>query len=225
MHLKKFGMVALALCALASAAKAQFVSTYSFSLDEEVTLQSMIVMESGESSGSLTLPFSTSGPGSTTWINEGSSPNHNISFVLGIATFASEIEDPQKHAVLFMNDDAAAFADANVWSTLFQDIEEESLIASIEAATNGQSQEEVNGGLEVVSAFGEYAKTFPATHNSTKNAWFTLGGGYKVVSFSTGRIIGSGISTKPSAPVPEPASMLVFGLGGMALLRRRTVRK
>jgi hypothetical protein len=68
-----------------------------------------------------------------------------------------------------------------------------------------------------------FVQTQPIT-----GAFFTFDQTVNVVAFSTGKLIGTGSFDVQAAPVPEPATLALFGagllaLGGLARSRRRSV--
>lgn len=118
------------------------------------------------------------------------------------------------HLVLMMDEEAADFAVGKEWSSLFGDANEESLIAALRTAGSSAVESEVNAAVNLISSFG-------LNEANDASAWFRIDGAFKIVAFSDGELIGSGISRLqflPAAAVPEPASLALAGLGVLGVL-------
>lgn len=183
----------------------------------------MLLKDFGPGSSGARWKFWAAGDGASTTIID---PYYNdepevATLLLGLVQgLPSDGDTPVLHLVMMMSDAAAAIADGAAWGTLFGDVDEELLIEALHdpSANNGDGYETLRR-----FAFGE-ATTIPVD-GGTLSAWFAPGDAFKVVAFSDGQIIGSGVSEVVSfgpgpgpGVVPEPTSLALAGLGVLGVL-------
>lgn len=215
-----------ALCAVAatfSVAQADYVTSYTVTLDIGQPVTNIMLCEEGNGFGSMTWAFSASGDGTTELVNPFPTTEPVASsFLVGIVQDLPGDGSPdQKHAVLFMDDTAAQLSNNIAWGTLFRTTLEDQLIAAIELATSGQDWPIIQPGLDAVNAFtqGDAKNGILGPGGAVFSAWFATGGTFSVLAFSDGTVIGTGSSAVTF--VPEPGALGGLLLGTYMLRRRR----
>lgn len=130
----------------------------------------------------------------------------------------------QEHIVLGMDSGAAGYAENIAWGTLFRNTLEDDLIYDLHHYVD-PDQSVTQSALDglVGYAFGDAQTGILDQNGNSVSAWFDPNGGqFKIETFSTGQIVGSGIATQVEInPTPEPASLAMLGVGAFALVRRR----
>lgn len=172
------------------------------------------------SSNSPTLGFDTA------WFNlNAAEPTLVGSLHVGIVQDLPNDAPGQKHAVLFMDSDAASRTSNIAWGTFFNHTNEDSLIYAIEQATSGGSWEYINPFLQEIDTFaqGDAKHGNLGPFGTEGSAWFGPGQSFSIVAWSDGKVIGTGNNTWETQmqSVPEPASMLVLAAGPLLLIHRR----
>lgn len=217
--------VSILACLAVSASLAsaqQYMSNYLTTVDLGRPVTNLLMVEDRDGGGGgITWAFTAEGESTSLLTNP--FPNDNpvtSSLLIGLVQDLDGDPPGQKHVVLFMNDSAANNVQHIAWGTIFTTTLEPQLIADIELATSGQDWEIIMPGLQGVLDFAQAAKSARVGPNGLEaSAWFDMGGGFSLVAFSEGQIIGSG--TSYNTVVPEPASLAALGVGAAALLRRR----
>ncbi len=215
----------LGVVAAASTARADYLTSYTVTLDIGQQVTNIMILERSGDGRSVTWAFSADGDGTTTINNPFPTPEpRDQSLLIGIVQGLETDENPlEKHVVLLMDDTAAQLSNHIAWGTLFRNTLEEQLIADIELATSGQDWEIIMPGLEAVDTFGQGdADTgILGPGGVPQSAWFATGGTFSVMTWSDGALIGAGVSE--SVFVPEPATLATLVvLGGLAFRRRRS---
>lgn len=126
------------------------------------------------------------------------------------------IDSTEFRVVLFMNDATSDFADGKEWATLFPTTDETILATAIFVATTSTVQSEIEAAFSTIFHFADNdANSIPGPNSTTLSAQFVPENTFKVVAFSTGEIIGNGISRL--TPVPEPSTYFM-GAASMAVV-------
>lgn len=176
------------------------------------------------SASSPTLAFDTD------WFDlEAAQPTLIGSLHVGIVQDLPNDAPGQKHAVLFMDADAASRTSNIAWGTFFNHTNEDSLIYAIEQATSGGSWEYINPFLQEIDTFaqGDAKHGNLGPFGTEGSAWFTPGHDFSIVAWSDGKVIGTGSNTYDVQyqSVPEPTSLAVLAAGPLFLLHRRRNRR
>lgn len=126
----------------------------------------------------------------------------------------------QKHVVLAVSNDVVPLASGIAWGTLFRNFTEEQIIFALEHQVDPDEATR-NAALQTLGDFYYTDAKYGILDGLAQphSAWFTPGGSFTVMTWSSGQVIGGGTSTITS--VPEPTSMLAIGLGLAAVARRR----
>jgi hypothetical protein len=200
-----------------------YYNNYSFSSLYPVTNINILTgLADGSTNDTYTFTADT-GPNTITNGFAWTSPTTRT-FMLGVATDLPGDPDGQQHLVLFTNTAFAASAEHIAFGTLFPNTDEDTLINYIE----GNFDHDNDPHLTFTFYDGDSA------HGPNGDLGFTPGDSFSEIAFSTGQIIGTGISyeslTPGGAPIsaaPEPSTWLLMtagvGLAGLTLRQRRKV--
>lgn len=173
-----------------------------------------------DSSSTPTLAFDTA------WFDvNAAEPTLIGSLHVGIVQDLPNDAPGQKHAVLFMDSEAASRTSNIAWGTFFNHTNENSLIYAIEQATSGGTWEYIQPFLQEIDTFAQGdAKHGNLGPSGTEgSAWFSPTQNFSIVAWSDGKVIGTGSNTWETQmqSVPEPSSMLVLAAGPLLLINRR----
>ncbi len=225
------GLLAIAALLLAAGpARAGYNASYTATLDQGVPdVTNILMLEQWSGGGATTWAFSAAGDGDTTTITN-PFPTDTPTLSSLLIGLSQDPDGPdgspgQLHVVLMMDNTAASLVDHIAWGTVFQNTDEDQLIAAIQLATSGQDFSIITPGLDAIGAFASGdATNILGPGGVTYSAWFATGGPFTVVSFSDGNIIGTGTSADIFT-APEPSSVALLGLGAGGLLGHRRHRR
>lgn len=187
---------ALAFVASVEIAAADYLTSYTVTLDTGQPVTNIMMFEAGPSWGGVTWSFGASGEGQTVLTNP--FPKHDptdATLMMGLVQGLVSDQNPeQKHIVLFMSNEAADLSENIAWGTLFRNTLEEQLIADLELATSGQDWPIIQPGLDAVFAFVDNDATYGilGPGGVEVSAWFVPEGSFSVMTWSDGVRVGSG---------------------------------
>lgn len=221
---------------LAAASQATYYSnTYAFSFNEgspAYTVSRFYILESREASD-YSFNYGFRLPSATISSPFGGQISDYANTLTAPATTALIIAETnelpgdapgQKHILLGISSDAASYAQNIAWGTLFRNTLEEDVISGLDNYVDPNPTTASNALQTLVDFAQGDAKTGILDNLAQPHsAWFTPGTNFTLMTWSDGKIVGSGVSTQQATP--EPATLTVFGLGALAVLRRRrTIR-
>ncbi len=199
-------------------AQADYYNNYTFNSVYPVTNINILT----ENADSLSDTYSfTADTGENTITNGFAQTEPTLrTFLLGVATDLPGDPSGQQHLVVFANDAFAAKAQDIAFGTLFPNTDEDQLVAYLQ----GEYTPPDGSSLTFNFADGD-AKSGP-----NGDLAFQPGAGFSEIAFSTGQIIGTGVSYESASPggspisaAPEPSTwlLMIAGIGGIGLMLRR----
>ncbi len=232
-------VAAIGLATLASPPVAAQTAPYFLSFTttmSQYSVEPVVMFESavGTSGFGVTWPFHV--PAGTSTITdpfEKLAPMQAV-YLMGLTNLVPDGEeatgDEAPHLVLFTNNSFAAAAVGQSFETLFPNTSEAALIADLQeafAVGSDPSDLRLEEAGERLGTFANMLGASDAIDGPYGSIAFVPGDAYSVMAFSSGQIIGTGLSstTLAETPVdaPEPLSLALFAssLAGLAIIRRR----
>lgn len=224
---------ALALATvLAAASQATFYNntyTFNFSGSANYTVSRFYILESREASD-YSYNYGFRLPSSTIASPFGGQISDYTNVLTAPATSALIIAETdalpgdapgQKHILLGMSSDAASYAANIAWGTLFRNTLEEDVISGLDNYVD-PDQTVASNALQTLVDFAQGDAKTGILDNLAQphSAWFTPGTNFSLMTWSSGQVVGTGVSVQQAA-TPEPATLACLGLGALGLLKRR----
>lgn len=204
-------------------------TSYTVNLDTTAPVTNIMFMERSATGIYSPNPF-TAEPGETVLDSYLGYPSQiEQSLLIGLTTDAETGES--NHIVLFMNSDAASNIEGLEWESVFSMSEEDLAALLLTATTSSDPEESGNAGGAIIAYFmgpnSDGVMDNLGPDGAPGTAWFSTGGDFTAIAFSTGRVVGSGTSRVTFTPanpgaVPEPATLwtILAGAAGAMFLRR-----
>jgi hypothetical protein len=213
------GIVAAGILALPSTASASYFLSFTYNDGGVAIADGLLQVEYQPGFFGGTYPFNLSK--TTTGfadINTNQPPIIQTYF-LGIYGPAAQIAGQPDELVMFVNNAFAANAAGKDFTTVFPGITEGTITQGLVDDFCCENPPNYN------STEAQYM--FEFANGEGANASFAPGSSFTIMTFSTGQIVGTGVSTGVSSSVPEPATwaMLLLGLFGVGFVVRDARRK